>query len=454
MKILAMAQPGTNSRGLLEDLLRGFEQAGHQVFRLELKAYWKLRDCGAAGGAEFITAAFGELVADTVASNGVDLVVGIWDHVVANLPLDVQPDAKAVPMLERLGVPSLLYWWDAPHWFNHGAWLPCVKSGVFAGERQIHHINNPHTAREMRELMNFRNVLVSANAFNPELFKPHPEVRKEFDLVFFSGASGSCRPPSPAMLQELEKPRPDLASVRAEQAQAVKAPLRAFCKKLPANLAAPAFSLLRGLLDLKLADIHAPALESLERLAADGGDAATAALEHLKGSPPLYVEATALVRDVDDWQRAFMVAYLSRRFKVLRLGAVDFSAWGLPGGAPVVPDYADQALHYARGWFGLNVMRWQDDAGLNQKIFEITGCGCGCLQTYRKGLEELYDPDRELLVFDSPAEAREKLADTLASPARRDALAEAGLRRARRDHTWRNRAEKILTFRESLLATG
>ena len=88
-------------------------------------------------------------------------------------------------------------------------------------------------------------------------------------------------------------------------------------------------------------------------------------------------------------------------------------------------------------------MRWQDDVGLNSKVFEITACRALCLQAWRGGLETLFEPGREVLAFRTPGEARSLLRDALDHPDRASEIASAGYRRTLRDHTWAHRAGEV-----------
>ena len=138
-----------------------------------------------------------------------------------------------------------------------------------------------------------------------------------------------------------------------------------------------------------------------------------------------------------------MVAYLSRHFKTLRLGMQKYDAWGLQGDQIEFVPYHEQSRIYAQARFALNVMRWQDDCSLNSKIFEITAARCGCLQAYRNGVEDCFEDGKEILVFRTPREARERLADALSRPDRGETLIDAGHRRTLADHTWVNRMQLV-----------
>jgi hypothetical protein len=130
------------------------------------------------------------------------------------------------------------------------------------------------------------------------------------------------------------------------------------------------------------------------------------------------------------------------------MGQQGYDAWGVAGDASGYIEYDRQSEIYARGRVALNVMRWQDDVGLNSKVFEITACGAACLQMHRGGIETLFEPGREILVARTPGEARELLADTLREPGRCEELAAAGRARTLAEHTWARRLATVMQLVE------
>ena len=79
----------------------------------------------------------------------------------------------------------------------------------------------------------------------------------------------------------------------------------------------------------------------------------------------------------------------------------------------------------------------------NMRLFETTGVGACLLTDWRANLSELFEPDQEVLTYRSAAECAEKLKYILAhEPARRQ-IAQAGQKRALREHNFDNRAAKI-----------
>jgi spore maturation protein CgeB len=142
------------------------------------------------------------------------------------------------------------------------------------------------------------------------------------------------------------------------------------------------------------------------------------------------------VRGVEQFERAFVVSYLSRRFNCATFGSGDYSAWGCRAHRFGELAYEDQAKVYSRGRIGLNVGRWQDDAGLNLKSYEITASGAACLCGWRNGFNESFVDGVEAVSFRSPADAAQKARELLAAPSRLASVAAAGRERTLREHTW------------------
>lgn len=80
-----------------------------------------------------------------------------------------------------------------------------------------HAINNPHTAREMTDVLGFRRVVPRAYGVCETTFRPHPGERREFDIVFAPGPGDPA--PTPEALEELDAQEPDMLRVRASAAR-------------------------------------------------------------------------------------------------------------------------------------------------------------------------------------------------------------------------------------------
>ena len=79
----------------------------------------------------------------------------------------------------------------------------------------------------------------------------------------------------------------------------------------------------------------------------------------------------------------------------------------------------------------------------NIRLFEATGVGSCLLTDNKSNLATLFEPDTEVVAYDSAAECAEKVRYLLEHEAERRAIAAAGQRRTLRDHTFRQRAGEL-----------
>jgi spore maturation protein CgeB len=79
----------------------------------------------------------------------------------------------------------------------------------------------------------------------------------------------------------------------------------------------------------------------------------------------------------------------------------------------------------------------------NMRLFEATGVGTCLLTDHKDNLPELFEPDGEVVTYDSVAECVEKVRYLLAHESDRAAIAAAGQRRTLRDHTFAHRAQQL-----------
>jgi spore maturation protein CgeB len=92
----------------------------------------------------------------------------------------------------------------------------------------------------------------------------------------------------------------------------------------------------------------------------------------------------------------------------------------------------------------LNTFTHRDSDSVNARLFEATGCGGFVLTESCPAVQDFFEPGREVATFDSRADLVEKVKYYLAHPAEREAIAEAGCRRAHRDHTYEIRLRRLL----------
>jgi hypothetical protein len=79
----------------------------------------------------------------------------------------------------------------------------------------------------------------------------------------------------------------------------------------------------------------------------------------------------------------------------------------------------------------------------NIRLFEATGVGACLLTDNKSNLPTLFEPDREVVAFDSAEDCAEKVRYLLEHESERQAIAQAGQRRTLRDHTFKQRAQQL-----------
>lgn len=92
-------------------------------------------------------------------------------------------------------------------------------------------------------------------------------------------------------------------------------------------------------------------------------------------------------------------------------------------------------IHHVQSRFGGMVS--------NARTYESTGCGAFTLCDRTDGIEDLFDIDKEIVCYNDAEDAAEKVKYFLWHGYERQKVAQAGQRRAYREHTVRNRAEII-----------
>jgi hypothetical protein len=88
-------------------------------------------------------------------------------------------------------------------------------------------------------------------------------------------------------------------------------------------------------------------------------------------------------------------------------------------------------------------------ASSTSRPFELAALGATMLASPYLGVEEWFEPGKEILMLSSPDEAVERLRWLLAHDAERRAIGEAARRRALAEHTFRHRAQELVRIIQS-----
>jgi spore maturation protein CgeB len=92
----------------------------------------------------------------------------------------------------------------------------------------------------------------------------------------------------------------------------------------------------------------------------------------------------------------------------------------------------------------LNITSQQMKTGLNQRVFDVPAAGAFVLTDYRRQLEDLFEPGREMVFYGDPEEARDLVRYFLKHETERQALAEKGRQRVLAEHTYGHRLNSLI----------
>jgi spore maturation protein CgeB len=98
---------------------------------------------------------------------------------------------------------------------------------------------------------------------------------------------------------------------------------------------------------------------------------------------------------------------------------------------------------YSQHRISLNVHAQVVAAGTNMRTFECAGYGIPQLVENRPGVTQLFEAEREIAIYDEPAELAQALSRLLADPKASAAMAERARHRVLQEHTYAHRIEQM-----------
>lgn len=131
------------------------------------------------------------------------------------------------------------------------------------------------------------------------------------------------------------------------------------------------------------------------------------------------------------------------------------SIHGLPADSPLRDRYRGMAwgLDMYRILKGskITVNHHADFAGphaQNMRLFEATGVGTLLVTDWKEDLHEMFEPDREVVVYRSPEECTALIKHYLENENERETIARSGQQRTLKDHTYDSRIREFLSIVE------
>jgi spore maturation protein CgeB len=174
----------------------------------------------------------------------------------------------------------------------------------------------------------------------------------------------------------------------------------------------------------------------------------------VQGALPLYLPEGAnpdLHRPLD-LEKTLDVSFVGQRYgnreetiDFLRQSGIRAEAYG--AGWPNGPLTTEEMVRlYAKSRINLGfggVSGHRDTYCLKGRDFEVPMSGGLYVTEYHPELANVYELGEEIVVYESPEDLRQKIVHLLAHPEQAEAIRRRGLERARREHTWEMRFEKV-----------
>ncbi len=112
---------------------------------------------------------------------------------------------------------------------------------------------------------------------------------------------------------------------------------------------------------------------------------------------------------------------------------------------PELSYYDDLPDFYLASDINFNCTSKQMKGACNQRVFDVPSCGAFLLTDHRDQIEKLFEPGKEMAVYNSMDEIPGMVERFLADPAERKRIAEAGRKRVLAEHTYDHRMISLLT---------
>lgn len=106
--------------------------------------------------------------------------------------------------------------------------------------------------------------------------------------------------------------------------------------------------------------------------------------------------------------------------------------------------YKELPVFYNACKINFNATSLQMREAVNQRVFDIPACGAFILTDYQRSLDELFDVGKEIIVYRDKDEIPGLVKYYLDNPDQREAVAEKGLERVLKEHTYKHRLEVMI----------
>ncbi|MCE5194257.1 MAG: glycosyltransferase [Nitrospiraceae bacterium] len=108
----------------------------------------------------------------------------------------------------------------------------------------------------------------------------------------------------------------------------------------------------------------------------------------------------------------------------------------------------EMVVIYSKSKIALNIHSWfgKWDYGTNPRVFEASGCGILQICDYKDEIPDLYEPDKEIVLYKTIEELKDKLRYFSLNQASRISIAENACLRTLKDHTYEKRLQEMFSI--------
>lgn len=444
-RLLILLNPGKQSRYYMLGLARSAARLQIPHGCVEMDELWAMRDAEAASRGVMAACVRVQLeLARLVRKHRITHVLGYaWNGALDFGLLSCEPGEAGEPVFAALGVRHVMLWTDHPDWFNQGAALRPEFARRLAHPLHTHVLKSRTAADEAAGVLGWRNVRAMPMAEGLDRFTiaGGREDSPVHDVVAIMGGVAALSPEVEPFLDD-DHPDPRLVDLAVLPAAATRWRRWVAAQGLAEDEAGPVVRAGERLLEGKIADPTRSYWSLSEGLS---GGVIGGAIDWLKDDPQRWYAAVAVLRRLGDWRRSFYPAWLARRLDLGLYGCAGAPAGiGQPRSSPDWVEYEDQAAVYRRGRVALNINAAHDEEGLSHKPFQIASSGVACVHHRSSGLEECFEPGREVSTFGRADELLESIRALVSNPSRAREMGMAMQERAMREHTWDQRLVRML----------
>lgn len=165
-----------------------------------------------------------------------------------------------------------------------------------------------------------------------------------------------------------------------------------------------------------------------------------------------YFEVAYLIRKLANIERVCVLNMLAGRHQVALYTNSEVDSALLPGVTimPAVPAGEMSSYVFAGSKINLNISLKGIEGGTPQRIMDILGAGGFALTNYCQETAELFEEDKEIVMFKSPEELLEKVDYYLSHDKERQRIARAGHKKVMECYTYEKKIRQLLDWVEAV----